>query len=108
MLDLSAQPSQGSRERGTERPSLRGSHEALAAGGVEHELYAARGAVLLEPRDGVDRAPEPGDGFAQCALGPKLEARRDGGMMGVKDDLHGHLETANDILRAASVGGAVG
>jgi hypothetical protein len=105
MLDLGTEAAKGSRERRPKGPSLSGRHQALAARGVEHELYSPGGAILLEPRDSIDGTTKPGDCLAKRALGAKLETRGDGGVMGVKDDLHVLLDTANDIyVRRASVG----
>jgi hypothetical protein len=64
---------------------------------MKHELHTARRPILLESYDCVDRTAEPFHGLAKCTLGALPQARRDGGVMGVEDDLHLLLDTADDF-----------
>ena len=63
---------------------------------MKHELDTARRTILLDANDGVDRAAEPRDDLANGGVRALPQARRDVGVMSVKDDLHVLLDTAND------------
>src|SRR5215471_11550390 len=75
-------------------PCLSPRHQALPARRAEHQLHTARRTILFDANDGIDRAAtsEARNDLANRRVRALLQARRDIGVMGVKDDVHELLD----------------
>src|SRR3982750_10142 len=79
-------------------------HEASGARRVENQLDTSRWAVLLEANDRVGGATQAQNDASQRCVRALPQARRDGGVMTMIDDVHLLLDMTNDITPAEPAG----